>query len=131
MCALVSNPGLLVARTNQRTISEHNRWRRFGNVKLRNGDVYIGGLDEEFNISQTQGLATRQFSFPDGFSVYKSAVGWTTVANDELSIAQNNLTVPCRNGRMFDLKVVSLDSTETVDAKIQLNDFAFKAFRLD
>ena len=74
MCALVSDSGVLMARTDQGTVCQHNGRGGFGIFKLRDCNVNICGLNEQFHISQTQSLSGGKSGFSNGLSIDESAV---------------------------------------------------------
>ena len=93
-------------RAKQRAVFEHDG-RRFenGNVDFRNGDVYIGRFNENFNVADAESLASHKPSFMNWLAINESAVGGFAVAKDKFAAAQFELTMEPGNGGMNDLQI--------------------------
>src|ERR1035438_3191532 len=74
-------------------IGHDHRRGRARYVELGNFDSNLRSLDQQFDLSQVQGLAGRQSGFLDAFAVNERAVGGSTVAHHDSLVSEHDLAM--------------------------------------
>ena len=131
MEALMGHPRFGMARAQERAVSEHDRRRRTRNFKLRNGNVNLRGLDEDFDITHGEGLSGSEGCFLNHFAGYEGAIGRIAIADDEVAVGQPDLAMSCGDGGMLDLKIVFGAAAQAIYSQFEFNHLVSKAFRFD
>jgi hypothetical protein len=131
--ALISDTGSRVARTNQGAIGQY--YGRGGSFRreliLRDLNLDVGVLDQQFDIPNREVLSREQFGLLDGFSFHKSPVSGIAVTQEEDAISQLDFAMKGGDGGVFNSKIIIRTAAEAIDPEPELNHLVLNPICFD
>lgn len=131
MRAFIGGLQMRVARTQHRAVGQNHRRLRTRTFKLRNGDVGLGGFDEQFHVAQAQILTGHQPRFLDGIAVDERAVGGVAIAQKNAVVGEHQFAVMDGDGGMIDGNIALRIASHMIYAQTQFQRLLLKAFGFD
>jgi hypothetical protein len=119
MGALVGRAGLGVAGTDEGAVGQDDGRGRARLVKDGNGDGDLGGLDQQFDFSEAEGLAGGEPGFLDSVAVDERAVGGSAVVDEEAVVGEHDFAVRGGDGGVVDLEIIGVAASKAVDAQVK------------
>lgn len=123
--AAVRNGGFGVTRAKHGAAGQHHWWGWERALNFWNGDGDIGRFNQEFDISQPQGLADLQDGVLDRSVIDERAVGRVAIVQEHAVSRESYFAMNLGNSGVIYRKMVFPVAAKAIDAQVQFQNLRF------